>query len=65
MSQHDVELDDALIASLNRYDVLIVPGGSLDAVSEQANQRNSAFMRLVAAFSKLPPRSANHPRVLL
>lgn len=64
-SQHDIQLDDELIASLNRYDVLIVPGGSLDAVSEQASQRDSSFMRLIAAFSKLPPRSTKHARVLL
>lgn len=63
--QHDLLLDDALIASLHHYDVLVVPGGGLDAVSKQASQRESAFMRLIAAFSTLPPRSTNQPRVLL
>ncbi|KAL1855258.1 hypothetical protein Daus18300_011164 [Diaporthe australafricana] len=63
--QHDIPLDDALIASLDGYDVLIVPGGSVDAVTKQAKQLDSTFMRLITAFSKLPPRSAKHPRVLL
>jgi putative intracellular protease/amidase len=65
ISQHDIRLDDALIASLDDYDVLVVPGGSLDAVSKQSSRLDSAFMRLIAAFSKLPPRSATQPRVLL
>ncbi|KAJ0117345.1 uncharacterized protein J7T55_003759 [Diaporthe amygdali] len=63
--QHDIRLDDALIASLDRYDVLIVPGGSPEAVSEKAKELDSAFMQLITAFSKLPPRSTHHPRVLL
>ncbi|KAI3395824.1 hypothetical protein diail_837 [Diaporthe ilicicola] len=63
--QHDLQLGDALIDSLGRYDVLIVPGGSVEAVSEQASRLQSAFMRLITAFSKLPPRSTKYPRVLL
>lgn len=65
LSQHDLQLDDVLIASLHRYDVLVVPGGSLIAVSEQASRHASAFMRLIAAFSKLPQRPTKRPRVLL
>lgn len=65
VSQHDIQLDDVLIASLHRYDVLVVPGGSVDAVSKQASQRDSAFMRLINAFSQLPQRPTKRPRVLL
>jgi hypothetical protein len=63
--QRDIPLDDALIANLQCYDILVVPGGTGDPVAAQAAKIDGPFMRLIAAYSKLGRSSAADRKILL
>ena len=63
--QRDVALDKALISSLSDYDLLVVPGGTMNAVNEQAAKLDGCFMSLIEAFPKISPTEGQPPRVIL
>jgi hypothetical protein len=67
--QCDVPLNDDLIASLDQYDLLIIPGGAArdpnSGVQAVAKDIHGPFMRLIQAFYELPSTSPQYPRILL
>ncbi|KLU82897.1 hypothetical protein MAPG_01965 [Magnaporthiopsis poae ATCC 64411] len=64
--KRDIALDVELMANVDEYDVLIVPGGPGPQVRAQLGQDGGPFMNLICSFEILGPRaSASHPRLLL
>ncbi|KAL7760764.1 hypothetical protein ACKLNR_007299 [Fusarium oxysporum f. sp. zingiberi] len=66
--KRDIPLDRALIDALDKYDVLVVPGGPFgpgSPVEAQANKKGQPFLDLIQAFSQLSPQAGGNERTLL
>ncbi|KAK5654760.1 hypothetical protein OQA88_7085 [Cercophora sp. LCS_1] len=63
--KRDVLLDDQLIAKLEDFDILIVPGGTLQHVRQQCSESDGKFMELILSYSRLAARKEDRTRILL
>lgn len=60
-----MDLDDALVARLSDYDLLVVPGGPGVKVAAQTAKTDSSLFAAIARFAELEPTDGQPPRILL
>lgn len=65
LRKRDISLNTKLIDNLHEYDIMVVPGGTLDHVYEQCSKIDGSFMQLIKRFSILGSEKEQAPRILL
>jgi len=56
--QRDIPLDSDLLSQLEKYEILVVPGGPGSRALAQASQVESPFMKSISTFAQLASASS-------